>query len=91
MILISVVLLFSIAVFVVAFFSPNKGTATQKRTMRVMDVFLKKVRTWPKFWRVVVTKPPIMSHKTIHHSAEAGKKLRGKTEDTAQRVVEKTK
>lgn len=91
MILISIVLLLSLVVFVVAFVSPRKGTNTQQHSVRLLDVFLQKVRGLPKFWRVVLTKPPVVSQKTIHHSAEAGKVVREKTERTTQKVAENLK
>ncbi len=81
MILISLVLLLSIAVFIVAFFSPRWGTKAQKRSMQLLDAFLARVRGLPRFVRLIVTKPPIASHKVVHKSAELGKKASKKMAD----------
>jgi hypothetical protein len=80
MALITLVLLASILVFIVAFVSPEKGTNTQKRSENVLSKLLQKASSFPRLVRKAITTPPIASHKTISKSAELGKTARKKIE-----------
>lgn len=78
MTLLAIILLLSIGVFIVAFFSPRKGSAAQEISLRTLRSVLQKINKAPKWVRFLTTKPPIYSHKTIHKSADLGKKARKK-------------
>jgi hypothetical protein len=78
MILLTIVLLLSLVVFIVAVFSPHKGTRAQHHSQRILNIFLSKIHTWPKWIRAIIDKPPIASHKVFTKSAHLGKATRKK-------------
>jgi hypothetical protein len=78
MTLLLLVLILSLGVFFVAFISPKKGTRAQQHSRNILDLFLDKVKHWPGWIQTVITKPPIVSHKTVSKSADLGKTARKK-------------
>jgi hypothetical protein len=78
MVLITIVLLFSCAVFICALISPDIGTRVQIKSQKLLKLFLDKVSHLPRIPRFIISRPPIASHKTVHKSASVGKKTHKK-------------
>jgi hypothetical protein len=82
--LITLVLLLSLIVFIVAVISPRKGTRAQVHSQRILDIFFSKIRSWPNWIKAIINKPPIASHKVFTKSAHLGKATRKKVQKLKQ-------
>ena len=74
----SLVILSSIVVFFIAIFSPLKGTAIQRKSLRLLKLTRRISRTKPRAIRWLIDIPTNISHFMLHHSAALGKLSRWK-------------
>jgi hypothetical protein len=86
MMLITLVMLLSLAVFIVAVASPRKGTRAQDHSQRLLNIFFSKIRSWPNWIRSIINKPPIASHEIFTKSAHLGKTTRKKAQKLKENI-----
>jgi hypothetical protein len=70
------VILFAIAVFLISFIAPKKGTAIQRLTLKISDAVSNYASNKPKLIRILLGNSSKISHKAIHKTAHGGKKTK---------------
>ena len=73
-----IIILATVAAFLIALISPRRGTKIQFHTDRITDTIDGWLKGKPKIIRKLFVKPTNVSSKTVKKSAAAGKKTNAK-------------